>query len=167
MAKQVTIDADELQALRTLARKHLSSSESDSSSLLDASEEDGNGCDSDETRTPFVLSRPITWQELNVVEALSMAMGAVVPANRLVKHIHNSGVRAVADRWVQAPTSQVTRAKQHLKHKFGMDCIETVWNTKVNSKGRVVRDWKAGIRGYRWVGPDLAGTALEVLTGGD
>lgn len=174
MGNTVTIDADELLALRILARKALSSSESHGESPLDGPVDDGNDSHPDEedhpTGVPSHLARTITWQELNVVESLVMARGAIVPANRILRHIHNTGKLAIADQWVEAPSSQVTRARQHCRHKFGTDCIETVWNMRVNSKGRIVRDWKAGIRGYRWIGPDVYGSAEEVagdLLGGN
>lgn len=157
----VGVDAEELSALRTLARRAL-----ELSGMIDRRE-----LVAPRTKRPFDPSDELEWQELNLVRRLVGARGGVVPADSLVEHLRNDR-RARTAEMARAPTTQVCRARAKCRHLFGRECIETVWPTRVNARGRVVRAQELGILGYRWTGPDIAGMAVEAarelgLTAGD
>lgn len=145
----VSIDAAELAALRTLAKRAIELSESPSRPVRDRS-----GMD--------VSKLPWTWQEANAMEALAMARGAVVPKDRVIRHVQHN-LKCSPDEWVREPMTVISRVRAKADARFGVPCVETVWNTRVNRKGQVVRDLRAGIEGYRWIGPDLAGQALAAI----
>jgi hypothetical protein len=147
----VTIDAAELAALRTLAQRALETSEMIQEGRL-------------VERRPharFDPSDPLQWQETALIRTLVLARGETVPMDRLVEHTRTTARHSATD-WVKAPTSQVSRARAKCRHIFGMECIRTVWPMVVNRKGQLVRACKRPIEGYAWIGPDLAGMALDV-----
>lgn len=149
----MTVDAAELAALRTLAQRALETS------VMIA---DGRLVEP-RPHSRFDPSDPLQWQEINVIRRLVEARGDTVPADRLVEHTRTTAKHSATD-WVRAPSSQVARARAKCRHLFGVECVATVWPTRVNRRGRVVRAQELGIEGYRWVGPDLAGMALDVAS---
>lgn len=149
----MTVDAAELAALRTLAQRALETSEMIADGRLVAPR----------PHAKFDPSDPLQWQEMALIRRLVQARGATVAANRLVEHTRTTAKHSASD-WVQAPSSQLARARAKCRHIFGVECIATVWPTRVNAKGRVVRAQELGIEGYRWTGPDLAGMALDVAS---
>lgn len=141
----VAIDSEELQALRVLAKRALELS-------------------GPRPHAMFRPSDPLQWQETALIRRLIEARGQTVPANRLVEHTRTTEKHSVTD-WAEAPASQVSRARAKCRHIFGVECVETVWPTRVSRRGHVVRDVHAGILGYRWSGPDIAGMALAAVEG--
>lgn len=148
----VEVDAEELAALRTLARRALELSE-----MIDRLEPVAP-----RRNRPFDPSDDLEWQELGLIRRLVAARGNVVPAGSLVEHLRNDRHARTAE-MARAPTTQVCRARAKCRHLFGRECIGTVWPTRVNARGRVVRAQELGILGYRWTGPDIAGMAAEAI----
>jgi len=147
----VEVDAEELASLRCLARR-----------ALELSEMIGDGrLVERRARRPRPDSDRFTHQELNLVQRLVEARGETVPHDRLIRHVCTTERHATTDEWNRNPATTVCFARRKLRTRFGRECIETVWSLRTNSKGRVVRDTKAGIRGYAWTGPDIQGMAIE------
>lgn len=145
----VGVNADELRALRRMAVRGLELSQ-----MVD----DGD----------LVRRRPprprdterFTRMELDLIQRLIEARGEAVPYDRLIKYASTTGIHAAVDEWNTNPATQVSWARRKLRLRFDSDCIGTVWNTRVNRRGHVVRDYDRGIVGYRWTGPDIQGMAL-------
>lgn len=147
--RMITLREDEYEALRVLAAKAL------------------NEQPKREPPPPIdIEDRAMTWQERNLVATLLHASGAVVPANRIVRHIHTTSKHAETDEWIERPASQVSRARSKLRAMYGRECIETVWYLKPNAKGRMIRDYSRGAEGYRWIGPSMHELMQDLLCEG-
>jgi hypothetical protein len=95
----------------------------------------------------------LSLQELRVCQRLVEAYPAVVAMDDVVDRMAHRSNGGPGDRLFR-PSSEVCR----IRGLLGYDAIETVWPTRVDSRGRPVREYKAPALGYR-AGPRL----LEVV----
>lgn len=148
------IDDDELQALRTLARKALGSSERDRAPDLDFHGQDTPEGPSDEA-APLSVALDVLptrvhddWYALTLNERTAMArLAAAYPA-----HVPHGELLSRFRRTAQSPELEMPlpHAATHISHiraTIGYDAVETVYETRVNRRGAVVRTGRS--LGYR------------------
>lgn len=142
----VTIDADELQALRVLAGRYLSSSESHGGSLLDASEACGDGGDSGES-APLLVGLDVQvddphpdWYKLTLNERSAMCrLAAVYPDHLAPEDMLTRFRRTAQSPELEKPLPDPGTHVCMIRSQLGADAIETVWQYRINRKGHRVR----------------------------